>query len=95
MAKNPPVIDPDNIPEIFSDGQMNVTIRGPLALITFTHVRAHPTPLCRDGTIEPLAVVTARIAVTRSNLVALRDLLNRVITTPDEPAPPAGGPSIH
>ncbi len=93
--QNPPVTDPDNVPEIFSDGQMNVAIRGPLAVITFTHVRANPTPMFKDGTIEPIAVVTARIVVTVPNLVALRDLLNIVITTPEQPAPPAGGPTVH
>jgi hypothetical protein len=95
LPQNPPVSDPDNVPEIFSDGQMNVTIRGNLATITFTHVRADPTPMFKDGTLSPIAVVTARIIVTFQNLTALRDLLNRVITTPQEPALPAGGPSVH
>ena len=35
--QHPPVTDPDNIPEVFCDGQMNVAIRGNLATITFTH----------------------------------------------------------
>lgn len=98
MAKqrqHPPVTDPDNVPEILCDGQMNVAIRGSLAVITFTHVRANPTPLFKDGTVQPIAVVAARIVLTSSNLVALRDLLNRVITAPGQPAPPAGGPTVH
>jgi hypothetical protein len=93
--QNPPVTDPDNVPEIFSDGQMNVAIRGNLATITFTHVRPDPTRMFKDGTISPIAVVTARIVLTLPNLVALRDLLNRVITAPQEPAPPAWGPTVH
>jgi hypothetical protein len=43
--QHPPVTDPDNIPEVFCDGQMNVAIRGNLATITFTHVRPDPTPM--------------------------------------------------
>jgi hypothetical protein len=93
--QTPPVTDPDNVPEIFSDGQMNVALRGNFATITFTHVPADPTPMFKDGTISPVAVVTARIVLTLSNLVALRDLLNRVIATPQGPALPAGGPTVH
>jgi hypothetical protein len=33
--------------------------------------------------------------ITVENLAALRDLLNRVIQSPDTPAPPAGGPTRH
>jgi hypothetical protein len=95
QPKHPLVTDPDNVPEILSDGQMNVAIRGSFAVITFTHVRANPTPMFKDGTLEPIAIVTARIVVTIPNLVAPRDLLNRVITTPEQPAPPAGGPTVH
>jgi hypothetical protein len=91
----PPVVDPDNVPEILSDGQMNVAIAGNFATITFTHVRPDPTPMFKDGSVNRIAVVTARIVVTLQNLVALRDLLNRVITAPQQPAPPAGGPSVH
>jgi hypothetical protein len=41
------------------------------------------------------SVVRARIVITLKNWVALRDLLNKVIQTPDVPAPPAGGASKH
>jgi hypothetical protein len=89
--QHPPVTDPDNIPEVFCDGQMNVAIRGNLATITFTHVRPDPTPMFKDGTVR----ATARVVITVPNLIALRDLLNRVITAPQQPAPPAGGPTVH
>jgi hypothetical protein len=89
--QHPPVTDPDNIPEVFCDGQMNVAIRGNLATITFTHVRPDPTPMFKDGT----ARATARVVITVPNLIALRDLLDRVITAPQQPAPPAGGPTVH
>jgi hypothetical protein len=52
--QHPPVTDPDNIPEVFCDGQMNVAIRGNLATITFTHVRPDPTPMFKDGTVRRL-----------------------------------------
>jgi hypothetical protein len=89
------VTDPDNVPELLCDGQFNVTIAGNLAILTFTHVRPDATRLFRDGTVEPKAVVRARIAITVENLAALRDLLNQVIQAPDTPAPPAGGPTRH
>jgi hypothetical protein len=89
--QHPPVTDPDNIPEVFCDGQMNVAIRGNLATITFTHVRPDPTPMFKDGTVR----ATARVVITVPNLIALRDLLDRVITAPQQPAPPAGGPTVH
>jgi hypothetical protein len=89
--QHPPVTDPDNILEVFCDGQMNVAIRGNLATITFTHVRPDPTPMFKDGTVR----ATARVVITVPNLIALRDLLNLVITAPQQPAPPAGGPTVH
>jgi hypothetical protein len=89
--QHPPVADPDNRPEVFCDGQMNVAIRGNLATITFTHVRPDPTQCFKDGTVR----ATARVVITVPNLIALRDLLNRVITAPQQPAPPAGGPTVH
>jgi hypothetical protein len=62
-----------------------------LATLTFTHVRPDATALLRDGTIDLKSVVRARIVLTANNLVALRDLLNRVILQPGVPVPPAGG----
>ena len=76
---------------MFCDGQMNVAIRGNFATIPFTHVRPDPTPMFKDGTVR----ATARVVITVPNLIALRDLLNRVITAPQQPAPPAGGPTVH
>jgi hypothetical protein len=89
------VIDPDRVPEILCDGKFNVTVRGSLATLTFTHVRPEATALLSDGTVNVQAVVRARIVLTMHNLVALRDLLNRVIHTPDAPTPPAGGITRH
>ena len=73
----------------------NVSVVGSLATLTFTHVRPEPTALLRDGTINPNSVVRARIVLTINNLLALRDLLDRVIQKTDIPAPPSGGPTRH
>jgi hypothetical protein len=43
----------------------------------------------KDGTVRATAVVAARVVITVPNLIALRDLLNRVISAPQQPAPPA------
>jgi hypothetical protein len=89
------VIDPDSVPEILCDGQVNVSTGGNLATLTFTHVRQDATAMFRDGTVNASGIVRARIVITVANLAALRDLLNQVIQAPDTPAPPAGGPTHH
>jgi hypothetical protein len=89
------VTDPDNIPEILCDGQVNVSVAGNLATLTFTHVRPDVTKMFKDGTIVPRAAVRARIVISVPNLVAFRDLLNRIIEDPNTPAPPTGGLTHH
>jgi hypothetical protein len=93
--QHPPVTDTDNIPEVFCDGQM-----GPFAAISRPSPSRMSAPIrhqCskKDGTARATAVVAARVVITVPNLIALRDLLNRVITAPQQPAPPAGGPTVH
>jgi hypothetical protein len=90
-AEQPLVTDPDNVPEILCNGQLNVAMTGPLATLTFTHIRPDITILFRDGTIDFKAVVRARIVTSMDNLIALRDLLNRIIQDPAAPVPAAGG----
>lgn len=77
QQQQPPEIDPDNVPETVCDGPLNISVRGPLATLTFTHVR--PVAMPKDGTIELKSIVRARIVLTGNNLVALRDLLIRAI----------------
>jgi hypothetical protein len=89
--KPPVVIDPDNVPEMFCDGLFNVTVSGHFVTLTFTHARPDATILFRDGTIDFKAIVRARIVTPMNNLIALRDLLNRIIQDPATPVPPAGG----
>jgi hypothetical protein len=95
QSNQPPVADPDNIPEALCDGQFNVSVLGQLATLTFTNVRPDAGDMFGTGAINTKAVVRARIVLTWGNLVSLRDLLNRIIQTPDVPAPPAGGPTKH
>jgi hypothetical protein len=92
QPQNPEVTIPDNVPEIL---YVNVAIRGGLATLTLTHVRPDPTPTFSDTRIEPEAIERARIVLTLTNLIVLRDLLTRAIETPDTPAPPGGGPTRH
>jgi hypothetical protein len=92
MARQPqqppqiPTIDPDNISEIICDGRFNVHPNGPLATMTFTHARPDAADLIDRSLVSPKFVVRARIVVTMDNLVAMRDLLNRII----QENPPAG-----
>jgi hypothetical protein len=89
--KPPIVTDPHNVPEVLCDGPFNVTVAGPFVSLTFTHGRPDATVLFRDGTIDVKAIVCARIVAPMNNLVALRDLLNRIIQDPGTPVPTAGG----
>jgi hypothetical protein len=91
-APMPPIVtDPDNVPEMLCDGQLNVVVTGTYATLTFTRIRPDVTVMFRDGWIDPKSIVRARIVTSLNNLVALRDLLNRIIQDPNTPVPPAGG----
>src|SRR5262249_52788662 len=87
--------DPDNAAEILCDGQFYVSVIGGHATITFTHVRPDAVSMFRDGQIDLKSVVRAPIVVPLHNLIAMRDLLNRIIHSPDPPAPAAGGHTRH
>jgi hypothetical protein len=73
----------------------SISIAGDVATITFTHIRPEAGPLFKEGALNESAIVRARIVTPMANLVALRDLLNRVIQQPHTPVPPAGGPPRH
>jgi hypothetical protein len=88
-------MDPDNVPETLCDGQFNISVLGQLATMTFTHVRPDAENMFGTGVMNTKSVVRARIVLTLRNLEALRDLLNRIIQTPNVPAPPAGGATKH
>ena len=90
QPQQPPVIDPDRVPEILCDGRFNIQPRGNLATLTFTIAR----PIAADlfnGTINNEEVVRARITMTLANFASLRDLLISVIQSPETPPAPARG----
>lgn len=94
--QQPTVTDPDNVGEISCDGPINVSIVGDRAVLTFIHIRPDATALFRDGTIDPIAIVRARIVITVENLNALRDLLNRIAQSAGAATPStAGGSTRH
>jgi hypothetical protein len=79
IPSNPQVIDPDNISETLCDGVFNIHIIGGLAYLTFTHLRPTPEQLFAGAKIEPKSVVRARIVTSVPNLIALKDILNRLL----------------
>jgi hypothetical protein len=74
------VIDPENVAETICLGPLNVAIAGGLSVITFTHNRPNVCALFGKGEINNESVVRARIVTSTDNLVALRDMLNNLIT---------------
>ena len=99
QTPQPPVRDPDNVPETLCDGQFNLAIFGQLATLTFTHVRPDATQLFAGNENENVAaIVRARIVLTTQNLIALREFLNAQIQPVDasqSPAPATGGATRH
>ena len=93
----PQTADPDRVPETLCDGPFNVSFGGGRALLTCTHPRAKAGPLVDRGQVEIELIVRARIAFSMDNLVALRDLLNRLVPRdpPAEGAAASGGANIH
>ena len=92
MLSHPvPVVDPDHVQEVFCDGTLNVNV-APVSTLTFTHIRPVAASLLADRTgnsaPELEAVVRARLLLPFSSLVALRDVLNKLIK--DDPASTAG-----
>ncbi len=87
QLQQPPVMDPDNVPETLCDGQINLQITGGLACLTFTHLRAEPGRLFADGTIHAAPIVRARIVTPVPNIVALKEMLNRFLVDADGPPP--------
>jgi hypothetical protein len=52
QPQQPEVVDPDNVPETLCEGSFNISFTGPLAVITFTHLRPEAGPLF-TGTVNP------------------------------------------
>jgi hypothetical protein len=99
QPQQPPVIDPDNIPEILCDGQFNISISSAgFATLTFTHIRPEPGPMFEKGQVISRAIVRARIVTPQANLAALRDLLislSQAAAHTTDPTPATGGGTKH
>jgi hypothetical protein len=76
LTQDPITTDPDNVPETLCIGKFNISTNGPLATITFTHLRNDPAALLDHASVQPESVVRARIVTTVDNLLALRDSIN-------------------
>jgi hypothetical protein len=79
-ANEDTVIDPDNIPETFATGPLNIEVTGPVAILTFTHARNDISDLMAGKQPPAMsAVVRARIVMPTEALGALRDVINQMI----------------
>jgi hypothetical protein len=75
---HPSVIDPDNIPETFATGPLNIEVTGPVAILTFTHARNDISDLMA-GKQPPAMSVVVRARMPTEALGALRDVINQII----------------
>jgi hypothetical protein len=86
------VIDPDNVPETWCDGQINMVVINGNVAITFTCARSAPGPLLAQGKIEFEVVVRARILMSSDQLKVLVETgqailaAQQTIQGPNEPA---------
>jgi hypothetical protein len=87
-------IDPDSVPETLCLGPFHVLPHEPTT-ITFTHSRPKPHRLLEDNLVELEHIVRARIVLSRRHLIALRDVLNRVLDDDANLDSGGGGASIH
>ncbi|MBI3758457.1 MAG: hypothetical protein HY269_01725 [Deltaproteobacteria bacterium] len=90
-VKVPPPTDPYEVKEMFVNGPMNCHITGPVAQLTFTHVRPEIADLFANKNPPKIdVVVMARIVLPVEQLAELRAMLNRLIK---DASPPASGAS--
>ena len=83
MAKapqHPPVADPNSVRETLAVGPFSINVRGPLATITFTHIRARVGDLIANKDSQNVeAIVVARIVLPTDGLGELRNVLNNLM----------------
>jgi hypothetical protein len=75
----PQIIDPDNVSETICNGLFNINVVGGLAYLTFTHLRPDATKLFAGASQDSEYVVRARVVIPVASLLALKEVLNRVI----------------
>lgn len=82
QVQEPPVVDPDNVPETLCDGPAWISPEGYYGIVTFTQKRPKAGALFKGGS-DLEFVVRARIVMSIENLLNLRDALSRLLS--DEP----------
>ena len=92
QSAQPPVVDPNSVPETLCDGRFYIHPHGNLATLTFTHERPTPASL-GAGKLKLEGVVRARITMPLDNFAALRNLLNDTIKDGGSQIPAGGAAS--
>jgi hypothetical protein len=87
-------VDPDHVSEVLCDGAVYLTWAGNLGTLTFTHARPNAASLFANDLIENEFVVRARVVMSLSNMIALRDLLNDKIRSDQAGAASASAGTI-
>jgi hypothetical protein len=78
--KPPEAADPNAIPEVFCAGPVNLVITGAVSTLTFMHIRKSAANIFKDFTPETTeCVVKARVIMPIEDLVALKDLIDRMV----------------
>jgi hypothetical protein len=74
------IVDPDNIPETLVTGPFNIQITGPLAVMTFTHLRNDPNDVfSRKNPPRAEAIVRARLVIPLEGLLEIRKLIEGMV----------------
>jgi hypothetical protein len=82
QATVPIGIDPNNIPDAYANGPINLSIRGPCGTLTFTNVRGDIAQLLAgQSSAKTYAVVTARVTLPLEALTELRNMLNQSLAS--------------
>jgi len=90
--EEPPGVDPYNVPETLCIGKFNLSVgASSLVTLTFTHIRNKTGPMLDEAKVVQESVVRARIVTTMENMIAMRDLLNKVIQDHPGTTAVAGG----
>src|SRR5260221_9648551 len=76
---NPPVSDPNTVPETFVNGPINMSIIGSTATLTFTSIRPDVKQAFRGNTKDLSAIVVSRLSMSLDNLMQLREMLSQGI----------------
>lgn len=93
QVTNPPVSDPNMVPETLVNGPINMSVIGSIATLTFTSVRPDVKEVFGGDMKNLSAIVVSRLSMPMENLVQLREMLSHVVQTAPSmpPMPMANG----